>query len=219
MPALTTVLLRNWPLKLAALALSLIVWVIIASEETTSALVPVQLELEVPASLALTRPLPAVRVLVIGPGRELIKLYASPPVVRAAIPAGATPPRWRLAVAPSDIQVPRNAKVSIQDVEPREVEVEIDRMVRRSVPVALRGVVEPESGFALSGAPALAPAEVRVSGPRALVFDLDSVRTESIELRGLTAPVEQRILLDTAAHPMLHIAPREVTLTARVRRS
>jgi hypothetical protein len=218
-PALANVLLRNWPLKLAALALSIIVWVIIASEETTSALVPVQLELEVPASLALSRPLPAVRVLVIGPGRELIKLYASPPVVRAVVPAGATPPRWRLAVAPSDIQIPRNAKVSIQDVEPRDVEVEIDRMVRRSVPVALRGVVEPESGFALSGVPALSPAEVRVSGPRALVFNLDSVRTESFELRGLTAPVEQRILLDTAAHPMLHIVPREVTVTARVRRS
>jgi hypothetical protein len=218
-PALTTALFRNWPLKLAALALSLIVWVIIASEETTSALVPVQLELDVPASLALTRPPPSVRVLVIGPGRELIKLYASPPVVRAAVPAGTAPPRWHLAVAPSDIQIPRNAKVSIQDVEPRDVDVEIDRMARRSVPVALRGVVEPESGFALSGTPALAPAEVRVSGPRALVLDLDSVHTESFELRGLTAPVEQRILLDTAAHPMLHIAPREVTLTARVRRS
>jgi len=218
-PALTTVVLRNWPLKLAALVLSLMVWVIIASEETTSALVPVQLELEVPAALALTRPAPGVRALVIGSGRELIKLYASPPVVRVVIPAGAAPPRWRLAVAPSDIQVPRNAKVSIQDVEPREVEVEIDRMVQRAVPVALRGVVEPESGFALGGTPTLAPAEVRVSGPRALVFDLDSVRTESIELRGLTAPVEQRVPLDTAAHPMLHIAPREVTLTARVRRS
>ena len=33
MPALTTVVLRNWPLKMAALVLSLMVWVIIASEE------------------------------------------------------------------------------------------------------------------------------------------------------------------------------------------
>ena len=82
MPALTTVVLRNWPLKMAALVLSLMVWVIIASEETTSALVPVQLELEVPAALALTRPAPGVRALAIGSGRELIKLYASPPVVR-----------------------------------------------------------------------------------------------------------------------------------------
>lgn len=218
MPALNRVF-RNWPLKLAALLLSVILWVIVSAEETTSALVPARLEVELPPALALAQPLPDVRVLVTGPGRELIKLYATPPVVRAAVPATAVPPSWRLVVAPSDVQVPRTANVTIQDVEPREITLDLDRVVRRAVPVAFRGVVEAESGFALTGRLALEPAAVQVTGPRALVLGLDSVRTEAVELRGLTATVEQRVPLDTTVSTQLRIAPKEVTVTARVRRS
>jgi YbbR domain-containing protein len=139
--------------------------------------------------------------------------------VRAAVPPTATPPRWPLAVGPSDVEVPRNAKVVIQDVEPREVEVELDRLVRRAVPVAFRGVVEAESGFALSGRLAVEPSSVEVIGPRALVAGLDSVRTTLTELRGLTATTEQRVPLDTTASAALRISPAVVTVRARVRRS
>ena len=39
-------LTRNWPLKLAALALAVLLWVFVAAEETTSQLVAVQVDLE-----------------------------------------------------------------------------------------------------------------------------------------------------------------------------
>ena len=62
MPALLRVVFRNWPLKLAALLLSAILWVIVSAEETTSALVVAQLEVAVPPTLALTGPPPELRV-------------------------------------------------------------------------------------------------------------------------------------------------------------
>ena len=96
MAALREVLFRRWQLKVAALALSVILWVLIQAEETASQLVSVELELELPPNLALARPAPPIRALVSGPGRELIKLYAAPLVIHQAVPANATVPRYTL---------------------------------------------------------------------------------------------------------------------------
>lgn len=219
MAGLPAVLVRRWQLKVAALALSSILWVLIQAQETTSQLVSVELELEVPANLALARPAPPIRALVSGPGRELIKLYATPVAIHAVIPANAVTPRYLLTIAPGDIRIPHNAKVTIQDVEPREVELDIDRFVTRTVRVALRGVVEPESGFALSGNLVVTPNEVRISGPRMLVAEVDSVATEPFEVRGVTAAFERIVPLDTLRSPYLRLTPREVLLTGRVRKS
>ena len=217
--ALTGVVLRNWPLKLAALALAVILWIFVASEETTSQLVSVQVEVDLPSDLALVRPAPAVRALVTGPGRELIKLYAAPPVVRATVPSNAAPPSWRLVLAPSDIQVPRNARVSIQDVEPRTIEFALDRVGRRDVPVALRATIEAESGYAIARPVSVTPATVRVTGPRGLVAALDSFPTESTEIRGVTGPFERTVPLDTMNRALLRVTPREVTVSGRTRRN
>ena len=219
MAPLPGILTRNWPLKLAALALAVILWVFVAAEETTSQLVAVQVDLELPPDLALAAPVPAVRALVTGPGRELIKLYASPPVIRASLAPGALPPHWRLAITPSDVQVSRAARVNIQDIEPRSIVIDIDRVVQRDVRVSLRGVLEAESGFAIAKPIVIAPATVRVSGPRSRVMETDSVVTEPVEIRGVTGPFERTVAIDTASVPLLRLAPREVVVSGRARRS
>jgi hypothetical protein len=218
MRSLRSLLLRNWALKLAALVLAVILWVLVASEETTSDLVDVAVEVELPSDLALAKPIPPVRALVTGPGRELIKLYAAPLTVRLLVPRTAQPPQHRVLLSPSDVAVPRSAQVSIQDLEPRALALALDRVVRRDVPVAFRGVVEPESGFALAGRVRITPAMVRVTGPRALVFALDSFPTEVVEIRGLTGDFERNVPLDTARQAVLSVAPRTVTVAGRARR-
>jgi hypothetical protein len=210
-------LVRNWPLKSAALALACILWIVVVSEETTSELVAVRLNVEVPPTLALAGPVPELRALVSGPGREVIKLYAAPLSVRAVLPATAQPPRHRIVIGPANIEVPRDAKVTIQDVEPRELEVELDRFVRRQVPVALRGRIEAESGFAVNGPIQVTPRMVEVSGPRTLVHALDSVRTQPLEVRGVTGAFQRSVPLDTAL-PMLRVSPGRIVLAGRVRR-
>lgn len=218
MASLPGVLTRNWALKLAALALAIILWLFVAAEETTSQLVSVQVEVDLPAEMALAKPAPTMRALVTGPGRELLKLYAAPPLLHATVPATASG-SWRLTVSPSDVQVSRNARVSIQDVEPRTLEFDLDRLSRRDVPVALRGVIEAESGFAVVRPITLTPATVRVTGPRALVYGVDSIRTDAIEVRGLTGPFERKVNVDTAGFPLLRVAPHEITVAGRARRT
>ena len=200
------------------MVLSVILWVLVSSDETTSQLVKVEVVVKAPPGLALARSTPEVRALVTGTGRELIKLYGTPPVIRAFVPSTAQPPHWRLDATPATIELPPGVRVVIQDVEPRFVEIAIDRLVNRMIPVALRGVVEPESGFVLTSL-ALAPTVVRVSGPQALVQSLDSLPTELFEVRGVTGRFERAVPLDTVGRALLAIVPREVTLTGGARRT
>jgi hypothetical protein len=124
---LREVLVRHWPLKLAAFALSVLLWAAVASQEVTSQLVAVRLELDWADSLDLARPLPSVTALVTGPGREILKLYSSPLVVRSSVPESALRHPWRLRLTPERLQVPANAKVTVEEVEPRDVFVSLTK--------------------------------------------------------------------------------------------
>ncbi len=208
---------RHWPLKLAALALSVILWVMVTLEKPDTRLVGVQLDLALAPGVAPAEPLPPVKAIVAGPRRELIKLSA-PLVLRAAIPESAVGTRRRLAISPADVQVPQTVKVTVQDVEPREVEVVLDRLAEKSV--AVRALVEPESGYALDGPVVVAPATVKISGARSLLNALDSVDTEPVDLKGVGGGAfERTVPVDTAGRSFLELAPAAVTLSGRVKKT
>jgi len=124
--------LRHWPLKLTALALSVLLWAAVASQEVTSQLVAVRVELDYDDSLELARPLPSVTALVTGPGHEIIKLYNTPLVLRAAIPESATRRAFRLRLTPERLQVPASAVVTVEEVEPRDLYVRLAKGPQRS---------------------------------------------------------------------------------------
>ena len=118
-------LLRHWPLKLAALALAILLWAGVASQEVTSQLVAVRVDLEWADSLDLARPLPSVTALVTGPGHEILKLFSTPLALRASVPESAVRHPWRLHLTPERLQIPPNAKVTVEDVEPHDLFVSL----------------------------------------------------------------------------------------------
>ena len=122
------ILLRHWPLKLAALALSALLWAGVASQEVTTQLVPVRVDTELEDSLELARPLPAVTALVSGPGHEILKLYSTPLVLRVAIPESAVRRAYRVRLTPERIQVPTTVNVTVEEVEPRDLLVSLTKI-------------------------------------------------------------------------------------------
>ena len=212
-------IVRHWPLKLAALALSLILWVVVALEEPATHLEDVQLDLSLAPSAALAQPLPPVQALIAGPRGEFLKLGPTALVIRAAIPESAAGTHHHLAIPPSDVELPRNVKVTVQEVLPREIDVVLDRRAQRIVPVAVRAIVEPESGYALEGPVTAAPAMVRVVGARSLLGGIDSIATEALELRRVTGAFERTVPLDTAGHAVLQIVPAAVTLSGKTKKT
>lgn len=208
-------LLRHWPLKLAALALSAILWVVVALEEPATHLEDIQLVLTLSPTAALTQPLPPVQALIAGPRREFLKLAATPLLIRATVQDSGPGTRRRLFIAPGDVELPRDVKVTVQEVQPREIDIVLDRRAEKTVPVAVRAVVEPESGYALDGPVAVAPRAIRVSGARSLLGALDSVSTMPVELRGIAGAFQRTVPLDTSGRAVLRMMPPTVTLTGK----
>lgn len=152
---LRAALVTNWPIKLTSLALAAVLWAAVAAEEPTTQLVPVTLIVEPPGGRALTRPLPPVKALYAGSARELIKLFATPPVISAIIPDTLTGSSYALELFPSDLKLADDAAVEPQDVQPRRIEVTLDAVSHRLVPVVSRVTIRPDTGFAVVGGVAL----------------------------------------------------------------
>jgi hypothetical protein len=163
--------------KAAALFFAAVLWVVVSAEEPSEELVPVRLEASFDTTRVLTSPRPAVRALVAGRARDLIKLYDAPPVVRRSVTDDA-PDSVAIDLRPADVYIPPDIDAVVRDVQPRSLVLVFDVTTTRRVPVtnAVRVVVD-------SGAPQarrltiLVPDSVTVTGPRRVVNAVSSVRT------------------------------------------
>jgi hypothetical protein len=214
--SLRDLFVTNWPIKLTSLALAAVLWAAVAAEEPTTQLVPVDLMVEPPEGRALTRPLPPVKALYAGSARELIKLYASPPVITAVIPDTVTGLTYTLDLAPGDLKLAEDAAVKPQDVQPRRIEVTLDAISRRMVPVVPRIAIRPDTGFAVIGGIALSPSSVLVRGPEAVVERIGSVATVPLEITSVRGPIARNVALDTAALGVAQASRREIAISADV---
>jgi hypothetical protein len=128
---LRSLALRHWPLKLAALALAVLLWAGVASQEITTQLVPVRVDVEFADSLDLARPLPSVTALVSGPGHEILKLYSTPLVLRVSVPESAVRRAYRVRLTPERVQVPASTNVTVEELAPRDLLVSLARSTPR----------------------------------------------------------------------------------------
>jgi len=213
---LRALFVTNWPIKLTSLALAAVLWAAVAAEEPTTQLVPVDLMVQPPEGRALTRPLPPVKALYAGSARELIKLYASPPVISVAIPDTVTGSAYTLDLSPADLKLAEDAAVKPQDVQPRRIEVTLDAVSRRLVPVIPRVTIRPDTGFAVIGGIALSPSSVLVRGPEAVVARIDSVRTVPLEITGVREPVRRAVAIDTETLGVAQVVRKDVDITADI---
>ena len=209
-------LVTNWPIKLTALALAAGLWAAVAAQEPTTQFVSVDLVVEPPPGRTLTRALPPVRALYSGTARELIKLYAAPPIVRRAIPDTVSDSLFRLSLSIGDLDPVQNADVTAQDIQPRSIVLQLDIVVRRTVPVVARASIRPDSGFALFGGIAIVPSSLEVMGPVAQVARVRELLTLPIELRRVSGPVHRAVEIDTAGLGNVRLSQRDVEISAEV---
>ena len=211
-------IVENWPIKVTALVLAAILWAAVAAQEPTTQLVPVGLTVTPPAGRSITGELPhEVQALYAGTARELIKLYAQRPTIHKALPDTISGSTYMLDLFVSDLPSVDGAAVKPQQIEPRAILVQLDDVIRKTVPVAARVQISPDSGFQVFGGVAITPAELTVLGPQAQVDAIDTLYTVPLALRGVRGPVRRQVPIDTTSAAGLRIAPRaEVTLTADI---
>ena len=104
--------------KGAALFFAIVLWFVVSAEEPSEELVPVRLEVEYDSVRVLATPRPAIRALVAGRARDLIKLYDTPPVIRRSI-TDDTPDSVAVELTPADVFIPPDVDAVVRDVQPR----------------------------------------------------------------------------------------------------
>jgi hypothetical protein len=207
---------RNWLIKLVALALSVMLYVAVAAQQPTTQLFQLKLAVDLPPGRTLTSKAPTVAVQLSGRGSELMKLRAFPPVIKRAVPDTLAGAVWTVRLQPSDVQLPPRVDVRVDEIVPREIDLLLDAVARKEVPIVARVTVVAESGYVLQGGLSLTPAIARVVGPDDQLAGIDSVTTVPVHISGVTGSFVRKVPLDTSVLGIVRVAPKDVEISGNV---
>jgi len=134
--ALRTAFVERLALKAAAIFFALVLWMVVSAEEPTDEVIPIRFAPVVDSGVVIVGPLPTVRALVLGRGRELLKLYTAAPVIVRHI-QGSENETVSLELGPADVDLPAGVNAVVRDVRPRHVTLRLRRI--EPEPTALDG--------------------------------------------------------------------------------
>lgn len=212
-------LLRGWlfdnlGLKLVALLLALLVYLNVYTDRPALLIVSFPLQIgDLPDTLSLSGPVPAaVQAELRGSGKQLIRMRLLEPPVRLSL-AGVERGRYERALTPADLPLPPDFEVQVERlVSPRTVELQVDRKIRRRLPVAARVEGLPAGGVVWSGSLTVEPGWVELSGPEQALATLDSVRLDAVPIAGKRDTVQASVGAD-ALPDWCVMEPEAVTVT------
>lgn len=172
-------------LKAIALVVAALLWLVVGARQPTEGYVRVKVQPELDSSLVMIEGTEQLEALVAGRAADLVKLYATPPVLRRRV-GGDVPDTLVLDVSPSDVHVPPELSdvVRVLDVQPRNVVLRFESRSTRRVAVVSDGriTVAAASGARPAADVVFEPGTVRVTGPRRLVRALRGIRPFSLSI-------------------------------------
>jgi hypothetical protein len=175
----TEALTQRLALKGTAILLSVVLWFIVSAREPTEDFVRVRFVPTLDSSLVLRDPPPPIFALVSVSGRrDLLKLNATPPVIRREISAS-TPDTIVIDLQVSDVELPPGTDAQVRDVQPKRLTLRFEPTSSRVVAVRSAVLVAADSGTTFDGPMTVSvePESVEVSGPRQRILGLMSVTT------------------------------------------
>jgi len=179
---------------LLAFLLAVGLWFFVnAGARTSERTLRVRLDLiHVPSGMAITSTVPDyVEVRVSGSGLMLSSIDAKS--LRTSLDlAGVRPGVATYTLNAKDFALPRS--VEVNRVTPSRISLDIDRLVRRKVPIHLDYRGDPPPGLRVVEVQLL-PSEVAVTGPRARVAAINEIETEALD-RSTLAPGVNEFTLD-----------------------
>lgn len=199
--------------KAAAIFLALVLWLVVSADQPTEEIVPVTLAVQTDSTLMLAEPAPALRARVVGPLREVLKLYATPPTVQRSVP-GEDTDSIHFLLEPRDVVIPAGVNVRVSSLEPSSISLRFTSRVGRRVPVRSRLRVTVDTTLRTLGPPRLTPDSVTIFGTRERVAAVADVPTAAMDVR-VRDTSSFVIPLDTSGLGV-RIQPHEVRFRLRV---
>ncbi|MBI4540243.1 MAG: hypothetical protein HY704_12125 [Gemmatimonadetes bacterium] len=212
-------LARNWSLKLAALALAVLLWTVVRVDAPTRQLIPgipVHVLLNDPRWAVEGEPLPSrVDVRFAGPARELIQLAFNRPSI--LIPVDSVMSIDSALVLQREwVRLPGRMGVTAEDIQPSSVRLRFEPIESAVIPFAPKLDGSLPDGLTLAADPEVIPERANVSGPASRIATLDSVPLRPIALGEIRESASLRVRADVSAFDQLIVAPTEAEVRIRV---
>lgn len=207
--------LTRVPAFIGSLLFAISVWLFVAMSKqyVTTFSIPVSVKME-RASQAIRSGLPKqVEVKVSGEGWKILSFYLTRAEWTIDLANELQKPVLAIETTPSAAQYikPLPEALSVLEVQPSQLIVNLERKVTKSVPLRLAQTIVPASGFVIVDY-ALKPDSVTISGAASLVEPIEfwEVVPQSAALKGNF--ITRAVAVDSLA-PYLDIAPSSVTLS------
>jgi len=205
-------ILHDYPLKLLAVVLSLLLWLHVATEKRyeREARLAVR-KLIIGGSLALAQAPPdSLSVLVSATGKTLWRTDWRDEglILRLdGLSAGIV----ERALTPTTVALVRGEDVRLEAVtSPRSHSFVVEPLLERTVPVNCRAAVEAATGFAPTAGVSVYPETATVRGPRSTVNAIRSVSTEERVFRNVAGSYDTRLRLRVDSLYGVTVDPPEV---------
>jgi len=212
-------LAHNGRLKLAALGLSVFLWVLVQTEpsnQETFASVPVLVQVADTSWTPSGAPNPSVvEVRLGGPAREIIRLAREGASLR--VPIGAVGSQDTLVALRREwVELGQRSRVTVESLTPSSIRISFEEAETRLVPVAPRLIGRVPDQLALASPIEVSPQMVRIRGPRSRVEGLDSLRLGAFDLSDLSRSGTFLVRLDTTGLLGSSVVPASATLGVQV---
>lgn len=214
-------LLRNWRLKITALALAVVLWVTMQLTDDrigrlTISGVDVRVE-HVHRDWFLVQPPapPAVEMSVTGPLRDILRVSMSRPTIEIRIDTVFREDSV-LTLIPDWVTDVDRSSVTIENFWPSSVRLLFERNKEEEIPVTVRLTGELPDSVALVAEPRANLLFTRVRGAASVVDALETVFLEPFDLGAVTGPGRFEVALDTVGLAGLVVNPTSATLTVEV---
>lgn len=210
--------MRNWPIKGAALFLSLMLYVAVQLQQPISTSFDVNFNVLLPPGRALLQKPPKVRVQISGKGSQILKLRSLAGDITRRVPDTLTATAWAVHLDPGEVELslPKGADVRVMDVRPSDFTLALDTVIRKEVRIVSLVTVTPESGQVLHGGLSMTPTSVRLVGPEKNLAAIDSVTTVPMEITNVSGEFTRKVPIDTMPLGFARLAPKEVVITGEM---
>jgi YbbR domain-containing protein len=196
-------LFRNIVLKILALIFAIAMWFFVVGEKGSEVgfLIPLELK-DIPADLMITNEVNShLDVRISGPKTLLSGL--SPAEIGIAIDLSKSKAGDNVfPVFPKDVKAPRG--LSVTRVNPTSINVTLEPLITKKVPITVRLTGKPQKGFAL-GEVTVNPPEVQITGAEKEIKGLKSISTQPIDIDKLDKEVTETVLLDLSKLHLIKI--------------
>ena len=216
---MTSRLASIWPfrhggLKLLSLGLAVLLWMVVAGEETVERGLRVPLELvQFPAGLELQGEPPAlVDVRVRGASSTLSRVGAGD-IVAVLDLRGVRPGRRLFQLSPEQVRAPFD--VQVVQVSPASVAMVFENSATQQVPIAPSIEGTPAPGYVV-GKVTVEPESVEVTGPESAVSQATEALTEAVSVAGARDPVTENVTVGLVDPALRLKNPRPATVRVEV---